>query len=451
MKGSRSKTTDGVKAPWYGDQRSRRTTADPRRVLILTVIDQGASSLSNFALSIVVAHYSGPRELGIFALLTTTYILTQGFVRSFTSDCLLTRSETDDDVMRTYEGGGYLLAFFIATILSIALLFACGLMSTAFGLPFLVFAVSFPLMALQDYSRYIGISRHNPGYSIRLDTAWVILFIGAFAVLRSTDHVSLPWLIGAWTGAGALVGLTTLRSHLVVHSARTMLRFWIESERAVGVRFASQFMLITSWTYFIFYLLVFVVSIDAVGQIKLAQLALGPVVVMAAGVQSALVSLASKKFRVDPRSAERFLFSIGCVMAAVTALWTALMFYLPVHSMAKLLGPTWPEARMVVPFMGLSFVLASFSGVANSGLRAMRAAKENLRLAIVMLPFVFVPCLGGAALWGARGFAAGLSVAQGIYAMLGWIVMNRTARHFDPDAVRAPETEATLQAPGAEV
>jgi Na+-driven multidrug efflux pump len=412
---------------------SKRSMASARRVLTLTIIDQGASSLSNFALSIVVAHYSGARELGIFALLTTSYILTQGLVRSFSSDCLLTRAETDDRVMLKYEGGGYLTAFVISTCLSIALLAACGLMNESFALPFAIFALSFPLMALQDFSRFIGISRHDPAYSIRLDVAWLVLFVVGFVGLRSANLVSLPWLLGAWTVAGALVGFTTLRSHLVVHGAKRLLAFWIQSERAVGIRFAGQFMLVSSWTYFIFYLLVFVISIEAVGMIKLAQLALGPVVVLAAGVQAALISLTSKTFRIDRRKATSFLLVSGTVMALATALWTALIYVIPVHVMTSVLGPTWPQARQVVPFMGLSFVLAGWSGAANAGLRALRAAKENLNLAVVMLPFLFVPCVGGAALWGARGFAIGLSAAQGVYALLGWIVLVRTANRMFPN------------------
>jgi hypothetical protein len=287
-------------------------------------------------------------------------------------------------------------------------------------------------MALQDFSRYIGISRHDPGYAIRLDVVWLVLFVAAFAVLRHAGLVSLPWLVGTWTVAGAAVGLFTLRAHLEVHRWRARLRLWIRTERAIGVRFAGQFMLISSWTYFIFYLLVFVVSIDAVGLIKLAQLALGPVVVMAAGLQSALIALASTRFEQDRSRALRFLFLAGLVLALATAAWTGLVYLLPLHTGTKVFGPTWHLARAVVPFMGLSFVLASFSGVANAGLRAMRAASETLRLAMLMLPFLFIPCVGGAALWGARGFAAGLSVAQGIYATLGWGMLIRVARRAAP-------------------
>ena len=42
-----------------------------------------------------------------------------------------------------------------------------------------------------------------------LDLAWLVLFGAAFLVLRSLQHVSMPWLFGAWSATGAAVGLWT--------------------------------------------------------------------------------------------------------------------------------------------------------------------------------------------------------------------------------------------------
>jgi hypothetical protein len=392
--------------------------------MTLTVMDQGASSISNFALAILVAHYSDAHAIGVFAILTTTYVLSQGVVRSVTSDCLLTRSETDDRIMGRFEGGGYVAALVASAALSAALLAVSGYLSGAFTVPLLVFAVAFPLMALQDFSRFIGISRHDPAYAIRLDMAWLLLFIVAYVVLRTLDLVSLPWLFGAWSGSGALVGLTTLRSNLA-RGGRALLGFWVRSERAVGLRFAGQFMLVTSWSYFIVYLLVFVISLSAIGHFKLAQLALGPISVMGAGLQSALIALAAKKFTIDRHRALQFLFIAGAAMAVVTAAWTALVYVAPVHAMTSVLGRSWPQARTLVPFIGLGFALGAFSSSATSGLRALRAAKENFHLAVLMLPFLFIPSMGGAVLWGARGAAIGLCVAYGVYSVLGWSLLLR--------------------------
>jgi hypothetical protein len=264
--------------------------------------------------------------------------------------------------------------------------------------------------------------------------AWVVLFLIAYVVLRHMNLVTLPWLFGAWAGSGGLVGLSTLRSR-VAHGVTELLQFWVRSERAVALRFAGQYMLVSTWAYFVFYLLVFVVSIEAVGTIKLAQLALGPIPVMSIGMQSALISLASKKFRIDKGRALRFLAVVASLTALATSLWIALVYLAPVHLMTSILGRSWPTARGVVLFIGLGFLVAVLAGAATAGLRAMRAASEILRLAWMMVPLLFASCIGGAAVWGARGYAVGTAVAWGAYAVLGWILLVRVAGRFDPTEV----------------
>jgi hypothetical protein len=65
-----------------------------------------------------------------------------------------------------------------------------------------------------------------------------------------------------------------------------------------------------------------------------------------------------------------------------------------------------------------------------AGLRALRAATANLWLGVAMVPLSFVPCLGGAAVWGAQGFAGGMALSFGIYAIGGWLMLLRAAGRF---------------------
>jgi O-antigen/teichoic acid export membrane protein len=414
--------------------RSRRVSASARRVMVLTVADQGASSLSNFALALIVAHYSSASALGIFAILTTTYVLSQGLVRSMSSDCLLTRSESDDVLRATYERAGYLAAIVLSVSLAVLVVAISGLLPSAFTLPFVIFAVSFPLLACQDFARYIGISRYDPAYAIRLDLAWLVLFLVAYAVLRHAGLTTLPWVFGAWSGTGALVGLWTLRAHLARAGRRRLLGFWDESERGVGLRFAGQFMLATSSTYLISYLLLFVLPLASIGEFKLSQLALGPITVLLVGLQSALIALAAKRFQVDTARALRFL-ALGAIGAfGLTLAWTALVCAVPVHTMTAVLGRSWPRARGIVPYAGLGVALSSVAGAAIAGLRAMRAASENLRLAVVVVPFLFVLSMGGAKFYGTEGAAGGLAVAAAVYSVLAWWLLVRVARGFVPGA-----------------
>ena len=192
---------------------TRPGTASSQRVIVLTVADQGASSVSNFALAIIVAHYSSASALGVFAILTSTYVLSQGLVRSLSSDCLLTRSESDGVQRSKYERGGYLAAIVLSASLAAVIAVVSGALPSEFTLPFVIFAVAFPLMACQDFARFIGISRYDPAYAIRLDLAWLALFLVAYVILKGEGLTTLAWLFGAWSGAGALVGLWTLRAH----------------------------------------------------------------------------------------------------------------------------------------------------------------------------------------------------------------------------------------------
>ena len=81
-------------------------------------------------------------------------------------------------------------------------------------------------------------------------------------------------------------------------------------------------MLVTSWTYFISYLLLFVLPLSSIGVFKLSQLALGPITVLLAGVQSALIALATKRFQVDTHQAIRFLLIGGLGPSPLTIVWT---------------------------------------------------------------------------------------------------------------------------------
>lgn len=405
----------------------KRTSITTHRMLVLTVVDQGASSISNFALAVLVAHYSGPRALGVFALATSTYIITQGLVRSFSSDCLLTRPETDDLVMARYELGGYVTALVLSTIVALVVLMLCLVMTKDFALTFLIFGLSFPFMALQDFARYIGISRREPGYAIRLDVAWFVLFLLAYSALHAQGWVTMPWLFGAWTVTGAAVGITTLLAH-VEPGLRESVRFWSRSERAVGARFAGQFLISSVSTYLIFYLLVlFVISVSVVGVIRLSYLALGPVTVMSAGVLTALVPLATRRFQHARASALRFLAAAGAGMAALTMGWAVVLYVAPVATLRRTLGPTWPQSRPLLLWAGLALAFACLLASASAGLRALRAAKENFRVAVAVMPVAIGLPVGGASLSGAHGFVVSAALAGALYAVVAWVVLWRVS------------------------
>jgi hypothetical protein len=95
-----------------------------------------------------------------------------------------------------------------------------------------------------------------------------------------------------------------------------------------------------------------------------------------------------------------------------------------------------------VPLVGLSFALSYLPGAAASGLRSIRAARENLRLALYMVPVLLFCCMTGAVIWGVQGAAGGLCAGFVVNAIVGWIMLVRAVRRFEPDA---PTIEPVLE------
>ena len=90
----------------------------------------------------------------------------------------------------------------------------------------------------------------------------------------------------------------------------------------------------------------------SIGVFKLSQLALGPITVLLAGVQSALIALATKRFQLNAHKAVRFLLIAGVGSFASTMVWTAIVYGAPTHVMVSLFGRNWPRPGRSCPTPG---------------------------------------------------------------------------------------------------
>ena len=401
--------------------------------MVLTIVDQGASSVSNFALALIVAHYSSASALGVFAILTSTYVLSQGLVRSLSSDCLLTRSENDEGLRSNYERAGYLAAIVLSVSLAAVIPVVSGMLPGEFTLPFVIFAVSFPLMACQDFARFIGISRYDPAYAIRLDLAWLVLFLVAYVVLKQEGLTTLAWLFGAWSGAGALVGLWTLRAHFARTGRRQLLAV-LGRERA-GRRPALRRP---------------VHARDVVDVLRLVPAALRPAPGLHRRVQAgparpgAHHGAAGRRAVGPHRAGDQALPGRHAAGGPLPPLG-GVGLVRPHHGLDRrsstahrctscraCSAATGGRPGSSCPTPGWRWPSTSFANAANSGLRAMRAASENLRLSVVMVPFLFVLCIGGAELFGTRGAAGGLAHRRRHLLGPGWTPARQAGAHLRP-------------------
>ena len=261
---------------------------------------------------------------------------------------------------------------------------------------------------------------------------WLVLFLFSYLVLRHLGHVSMPWIFGEWCATGALVGLYALWNHLALGNYRQLLSFFYKSERGLGFRFAGESLLLNAWTYAAVYILILIFSLSVVGEIKLAAFVIGPMTVITSGLSTAMVAVAARFFATDTKKALRFVIGTGVLAAVICLLWTLAVYAVPVAKMTKILGPAWPGARALVPLTGLGVAILGMGGTVTAGLRSMRAAKENFRLAMAGIPTIFVLSIGGGIVWGVKAALAGACAGYLLYTAAALVLLVWTAHRLHP-------------------
>ncbi len=122
--------------------------------------------------------------------------------------------------------------------------------------------------------------------------------------------------------------------------------------------------------------------------------------------------------------------------------WLVVIYFIPVATMTKAARPDLAAGPPAGAADGTRLRPELLPGAAASGLRSIRAAKENLRLALSMVPVLLLCCMTGAVVWGVQGAAGGLCAGFVVYAVVGWIMLIRAVRRFEPDA---PTIEPVLE------
>jgi O-antigen/teichoic acid export membrane protein len=179
------------------------------RVATITFVDQGLSSVSNFAVGVVIARVVGASGLGGFALAYAGWLVLAALHRSLITDPMAITG----DVRTEHSGGPVEQGFAAELILGIggavisatigAVLWL--LQQSAFGIAMLALAPWLPVLAAQDYWRWIGFLTRHPGKSLTNDVVFNCFQAAAVGSLVLAHVHSIAAVIGAW-GLGATVG-----------------------------------------------------------------------------------------------------------------------------------------------------------------------------------------------------------------------------------------------------
>jgi O-antigen/teichoic acid export membrane protein len=408
----------------------RGAAATARRVS-WGVLDQGISSFANFVLGIVAARTLSPEEFGAFSLAFVTFSFIINASRGPSTDPLMVRfSGPDTPAWRraVHAASGTALTTGIGIgVVCLTLGLAVG---GDIGSGFVALAVGLPGILLQDSYRFAFFSRGQGHRAFVNDLLWGILQCGGLVILLSLDRITIATCLlvfGASATTAAAFGWWQLG--LAPHITAT--RWWLVEQRSLAGRYLIENVAIGGARQVRVMLVGAFAGLVSVGQLRAAEILMGPFVILLAGVSQVAVPEARGVVDRDPRRLPRFCVNLGAAQGAVAALWAvAALVVLPWGLGELLLKDLWDSAyRLLVP-LSFILVLGCFENAAAAGLRALGPARRSLATQLTNATLYVVLGGLGAAWAGAWGSSWGVVLAMACGQVMWWVQLRRgTADH----------------------
>ena len=414
--------------------------------------DQMLSSLTNFALSILVARSVSTSSLGAFGLAFTTYTITLGATRALCSEPLSVRysataSDHWEDGAVSSTGAGLVLGSLsgIGCVAAGLLLFS-GTLGTSLAM----LGLLMPGLIVQDTWRSAFFSRLRGSEAFMNDLVWAIAQLVFVVALLLAGVRSTPGFILAWGGAANVAALYgTIQSGRFPRPQRTWR--WLQRHRDLGPRFLIEFVARNAAQSGSMYTTAAFAGLGAAGALRGAQIALGPLNILNIGITAPAVTEAVRIQRRSPRRMLRAVSILAACLAAVFVIWGVAMYLLPAQVGHALLRRSWDPAHSVIlPYTAVMAASGVLTG-ATVGLRALAAARRSVRARVVTGVLALAGATAGAALDGAVGAATGLAAGLAVGGVQWWVQLRLAVEDAERAMAADAAREDVASAPAADV
>lgn len=386
-----------------------------RRSVVLGIVDQGLSSVSNFLIVIAAARLLAAVEFGAFSVMFVAYAIVLGAYQAFIGQELVLATGS-----RCYLAGRAIAACRAAAAtsvpISIAILIWAALDAEVRG-PLIVLAALLSVLAVHETVRFAAALLHATQLAVLIDAIWVVIIAVLIALtwfgMFGTPTATLVALV--WAVAGVLSLLPVL---MFVPAARR-LDLHIPARRILerdylGHRFFGEFFAVRATSQGLTIVLGALAGITATGALRGVSTLFGPLTVLLSAVVAFTIPILR---RFDPRVRDRWTFALAGALALVSAALMLLLLLLPPEVGRLLLGATWDGARPLLLPIGVQAIALSISTVSVIALR-MIDPKATLAIRLVGALVVVVLFFAGFAIEGVLGSVWGLCAAAIIQAML---------------------------------
>jgi O-antigen/teichoic acid export membrane protein len=383
--------------------------------------DQAVSSLTNFAVSLYVAHRLGPAQLGAFSLAYVTYAFVLNASRGLATDPLLVRfSGAELPAWRRAVTSCTGTALGVGLLAGLGMLGAAALLHGTSRIAFLAIGLTMPGLMLQDSWRYAFFALGRGGQAFLNDMIWALVMVPGLFYLRVSGTENVFWFILVWGSAATVAaGVGPLQAQVVPRLADAWK--WVSEHRDLAFRYLTVNTSNSGTAQLRAYGLGALAGLAAVGYVQAANLLMGPFLVVLMGISLVTVPEAARVLRTSPHHLRLFCLLLSCGIAVAALAWSgAILVLLPRGLGHLLLRSLWHKTYPLVVPLTIAIMAQCFADGAAAGLRALGSAGRNVRAQLIQSATFVVFALLGAARYGALGAVAGSAVATVLAALLWW-------------------------------
>ncbi|MDQ3146756.1 MAG: hypothetical protein M3R01_07445, partial [Actinomycetota bacterium] len=386
-----------------------------------SVADQGLSSLTNFALAILVARSASTGGFGAFELTYSIYLFFVGASRAVSSEPLLVRhSDQSGAEVRTATAQATGTALVVGAIAGVA----CLVVAQAFQDPsrdaIRALGLVLPGLLLQDAWRFSFFAAGRPAKATANDGLWALsqLVIVLWLLQRQDDTPIAAFVLawGASAGIGAVVGAIQAKVLPRPLAAAT----WLRRHRDLGPRFLGEFGVGLGAAQLALWLIGVVGGLRVLGALRAAVVVLGPFRILVSAAPGAAIP---ELIRLRNRSLTRFARAVTLTSVALSLLigaWGVAAYLMPTSVGESILGENWAAARPLLLLTTLSWSALGLVTGAMIGLRSLAAARRSFRARLAIAPAVVIVSVVSVSVGGATGAAGGLAAVSCGSALVWW-------------------------------
>jgi O-antigen/teichoic acid export membrane protein len=391
------------------------------------VADQAFSSLTNFALSAIVARNVTPDAFGGFAIVFATYLLALGISRSVNTLPLLVRFTGVEDHEWREAAAAATGTAIVAGAIGSVLCFAGAALFPATRGPVLALAVTLPLLLLQDSWRHAFLARGTPSAAFWNDVAWAVFLVPGLAIpITSGTQSAVPFVLG-WGLAGGAAGLVgVVQARVLPRPFRSTT--WSRTHWDLGGRQLGEFVANSGSNQFVMYAAGAIGGLVAAGALRAGQVLLGPLNVAFQGIWIVAIPEQVRTLRERPRRLVQVAALLSLALGAIGTVYTLVVVVFQEQIGPLLLGESWTNAQPVIVPLGIAAVAWGLWVGPTVTLRAMQEAKRSLRARLANSVLTVAAGTAGLAIAGAPGGAWGIATANMLSVPFWWWHLRAAAR-----------------------